>query len=397
MIAHLRDQFNKSVTVEKYNSFVSDLENYAGDSIPFRIAETPVFVPLQLKRKLVSACNAIIDVINRHDFISLTDRAIPQHLRVPGNEDKPMWLAFDFAVCLDSNSHLDPQLIEMQGFPSLFFYQHLLASKYREHFDVSEGVSHLFGKTTEEYIDHMRSLLLNNHNSENVILLEVAPEKQNTRIDFLATFKNTGIRAVCISKIIREGRKLFYEHEGKKIPVHRIYNRLIFDEFIKRTDLVCQYNLTEDVDVEWAGHPNWFFRVSKFTMPFLNNPFVPETRFLHEVKSIPADLENYVLKPLFSFSGSGVVFNVTKSDIENVKDPENWILQRKVNYAPVIKSPDGDVKTEIRMLYSWKTGSEKPELIINMARLSKGEMIGVKYNKNKTWVGGSVGFFECEK
>lgn len=397
MIAHLRDQFNKSVTVEKYNGFVSDLENYAGENIPFRIAETPVFVPLQLKRKLVSACDAIIDVINRPDFISLTDRAIPKHIRVPGNEEKPMWLAFDFAVCLDSNSQLDPQLIEMQGFPSLFFYQHLLASKYREHFDVGEGVSHLFGKTTEEYIDHMRSLLLNNHNRENVILLEVEPEKQNTRIDFIATFKNTGIRAVCISNIIREDRKLFYEHEGKKIPVHRIYNRLIFDEFIKRTDLVCQYNLTEDVDVEWAGHPNWFFRVSKFTMPFLNNPFVPETRFLHEVKSIPADLENYVLKPLFSFSGSGVVFNVTKSDIENVKDPENWILQRKVNYAPVIKSPDGDVKTEIRMLYSWKPGSEKPELIINMARLSKGEMIGVKYNKNKTWVGGSVGFFECEK
>ncbi len=397
MIPIFRDRYNKSVTDEKYNLFVGDLEKYAGENIPFRIAETPVFVPLNLKRKLNSACDSIIEVINRPDFISLTDRAIPAHLKVPGDEQKPMWLAFDFAICMNSDSQPDPQLIEMQGFPSLFFYQHLLATKYREHFDVGPGVSHLFNKSDDEYIAHIRKLLLNNHHPENVILLEVEPENQNTRIDFLATYNNTGIRSVCISKIIRKGRNLFYESDGKVIPVYRIYNRLIFDEFIKRTDLQCQFNLTEEVDVEWAGHPNWFFRVSKFTMPYLKNQFVPETTFLHKLKSIPADLENYVLKPLFSFSGSGVVFHVTREDIDNVKDPENWILQRKVNYAPVIKSPEGNVKTEIRMLYSWSPGSPKPELIINMARLSKGEMIGVKYNKNKTWVGGSVGFFEIEK
>jgi len=240
----------------------------------------------------------------------------------------------------------------------------------------------------------MKELLLNGHNPENVILLEVEPEKQNTRIDFLATFNNTGIRPVCISKVKRSGRNLFYEHDSKRIPIHRIYNRVIFDEFSKRTDLKCEFNLTEEVDVEWAGHPNWFFRISKFTMPFLDTPFVPQTTFLNELKSIPADLENYVLKPLFSFSGSGVLFNVTLQDIEKVTDPENWIFQRKVNYEPVIQSPDVLVKTEIRMLYSWNPQNTKPDLIINMARLSKGEMIGVKYNMNKTWVGGSVGFFE---
>lgn len=394
MIPNLRDPFNAAYTDEKYKSLVHDLNQYAGEKIPFRIAETPVFVPAVLKNKLTDACTRIIDVIKQPGFRELTNRAIPQNLFVPGETNKSMWLAFDFAICRDSNWQLDPQLIEMQGFPSLFFYQHLLAEAYRKTYNVSESVSHLFNHNDNGYVAHMKKLLLNGHNPENVILLEVEPEKQNTRIDFLATFLNTGVRPVCISKVKREGKRLFYELEGKRIDVHRIYNRVIFDEFLKRTDLHCEFNLTEEVDVEWAGHPNWFFRISKFTMPFLNNPFVPETKFLHEIKAIPVDLENYVLKPLFSFSGSGVIFHVNKEDIDQIKDPENWILQRKVTYEPVLTAPDGNVKTEIRMLYSWEEKDEDPQLIINMARLSKGEMIGVKYNKDKNWVGGSVGFFE---
>ncbi len=394
MIPILRERYNKSFSQERYIKFIHDLEQYAGEKIPFRIAETPVFIPAALKLKLEQACETIIAVIKRPDFIMLSERAIPEGLKVPGAESKPMWMAFDFAICRSFDGQPDPQLIEMQGFPSLFFYQHVLANKYRKHFDVDDDVSHLFGETGESYVNHMRDLLLNGHAAENVILLEVEPEKQNTRIDFTATEKHTGIRSVCISKIKREGTKLFYEWEGKRIPVHRIYNRVIFDEFTKRTDLKCEFNMTEEADVEWAGHPNWFFRISKFTMPFLKSPFVPESTFLNEMQSVPHDLENFVLKPLFSFSGTGVKFHVTNEDIDAIKDPENWILQRKVNYEPVITAPDENVKTEIRLLYSWHPEEDDPRLIINMARLSKGEMIGVKYNQNKTWVGGSVGFFE---
>ncbi|MDQ3049329.1 MAG: hypothetical protein M3Q95_00440 [Bacteroidota bacterium] len=394
MISNLRERYNENFTQEKYNNFVHDLEKYAGEKIPFRIAETPVFVPASLRIKLEQACEAIIAVLKRPDFTMLTERAIPDGLKVPGAESKPMWLAFDFAVSRSFDGQLDPQLIEMQGFPSLFYYQHVLAKKYREHFDVDDSVSHLFGHTDENYVQHIRELLLNGHEPENVILLEVEPEKQNTRVDFIATEKHTGIRTVCISKIKRDGRNLFYEWDGKIIPVLRIFNRVIFDEFKKRDDLKCQFNMTEEVDVEWAGHPNWFFRISKFTMPYLKSPFVPETTFLNEVLTLPHDLENFVLKPLFSFSGTGVLFHVTREAIDAIKDPSNWILQRKVHYEPVICGPDENVKTEIRMLYSWHPDETDPKLVINMARLSKGEMIGVKYNKDKTWVGGSVGFFE---
>jgi hypothetical protein len=148
--------------------------------------------------------------------------------------------------------------------------------------------------------------------------------------------------------------------------------------------------------VEWAGHPNWFFYISKYTMPFLKGAAVPDCKLLDAYGTLPQDLENYVLKPLFSFSGSGVIFHVTLQDIERIPDQErkNYMLQRKVHYEPVIQAPDGLVKAEVRLLYLWEDGAARPELVTNLARLSRGEMIGVKYNKDKTWVGGTVCFFE---
>jgi len=238
-------------------------------------------------------------------------------------------------------------------------------------------------------------LVLGNEQPEHVILLEIYPEKQKTRIDFAVTEQMLGIKAICYTKLIREGKQLFYENEGRKIQVRRIYNRLIFDDLFNYPDLQTSYHFTDDVEVQWVGHPNWFFRISKFAMPFLNGEYVPETCFLsHYDGQFPADLQNYVLKPLFSFAGSGVQLHLTKADLEAIADPENYILQRKVAYEPVIQAPDGLVKCEIRMMYGWSDNAEKPELLISLSRLSRGEMIGVRYNKDFTWVGGSASFFE---
>lgn len=284
----------------------------------------------------------------------------------------------------------------MQGFPSLFGWQDVLSAKYRQHFAVPAEMQSHFGLSSPEYRDLLKRLLLNGHDPAEVILLEIEPMKQNTAVDFLATEAITGIKAVHIGDVARRGRKLYYTHEGKSIEIKRIYNRVIFDELVKRTDLKLEFNLTEDVDVEWAGHPNWFFRISKYTMPMIKSRYIPESRFLSEFRQYPSDLENYVLKPLFSFSGSGVVFHVTMDDIERIPDHErsNYMLQRKVQYLPVVQAPDGLVKVEIRLLYLWEPSAPRPHLVTNLARLSRGEMIGVKYNKDKTWVGGSVCFFE---
>ncbi|MDE3251124.1 MAG: hypothetical protein KGO82_20835, partial [Bacteroidota bacterium] len=256
---------------------------------------------------------------------------------------------------------------------------------------------YLSGYNKESYLADLRAVILGGYAAENVILLEIKPHQQKTRIDFYCTQEYTGIQPVCITELIQEGRELFYinEKSGQKTAVKRIYNRLIFDDLKAQKEQLGDFvDITQDLDVEWVPHPNWFYRISKFTLPFIKHAFVPPTYFLDQIKAIPEDLENYVLKPLFSFAGQGVVIDLTRADIENVAQPENWILQRKVRYADIIETPDIPAKCEIRMMYFWKQGAARPVPAINLTRLSKGKMIGVRYNKDKEWVGGSVAYFE---
>jgi len=240
----------------------------------------------------------------------------------------------------------------------------------------------------------LKEIILGDADPENVILLEIYPEQQKTRVDFYCTEDILGIKTVCLTKIIGEGNQLFYAHNGKKTQIKRIYNRLIFDDLQQQTGLGDIIDLTQPWDVEWIPHPNWFYRISKYTLPLIDNPYVPPTFYLSDLKEIPHDLENYVLKPLFSFAGMGVVIDVTKEDIDKVTDPKNWILQRKVKYADVIETPDIPAKAEIRLFYFWKDSWERPLAVHNLSRLSKGKMIGTRYNADKTWVGGCVAFFE---
>jgi len=397
MIPSLRHAYNRAFTEEKYKAFLADLSAAHPGALDFRVAETPVFVPLDFKNKILDACESIIDIITAPNFKALTDKAIPPSLQVPNETAHTNFIAFDFGICINEAGEYEPQLIEMQGFPSLFAYEVLLDDVFRRHFPVPEGFDcYLNGFTRESYIAELKEIIVGNHAPENVILLEIYPRQQKTRIDFYCTEDYLGIKMVCLTELIREGNKLYYLNEGKKTEVKRIYNRIIFDDLQQQSPEVQEKGklLFEELDVEWCPHPHWFYRISKFTLPLIKHPYVPPTFFLNEVKQIPGDLENYVLTPLFSFAGQGVVIDVKKEDIENVKDPENWILQRKVKYADVIETPDVPAKAEIRMFYFWKDGDPRPVAANNLGRMSKGKMIGVRYNKDKEWVGGNFIYFE---
>lgn len=395
MIPAIRKKYNELFREETYQAFLQDMNKEFDYDIEFRISETPVFIDKNFKQQLIEGGNDIVDVILQKDFKQLTEKAVPQNCFVPNESDHTHLLAVDFAICEDGKGGFIPQLIEMQGFASLYCYQEWLALKYKKFFYVPDGFDNKFnGYNHEQYIERLGNVIKGNHKNENVVLLEVDPWKQKTQIDFYVTQKYLGIPVVNLTDIIRDGKNLFYEKEGNKIPIYRIYNRVIFDELLQRKDLQLQFNLTEDVNVEWVAHPNWFFRISKYTMPFLKSKYVPETYFLKDLKTIPTDLENWVLKPLFSFSGQGVLFDVTKEDVEKVDDPANYILQRKVAYAGAVQSPTGPVKCEIRLLYLWNDGEAKPELIMNLGRMSKGKMIGVRYNKDLDWVGATTYFLE---
>lgn len=398
MVTTIRSQFNSAFTKEKYDAYLKELHGkYPEGALAFRVAETPVFVSKEFTKKIIDACESIVDVIVNPDFIKQSEKAIPSNVKVPNDKTYSDFIALDFGICENENGELEPQLIEMQGFPTLFAYQIFHDEVTRKHFDIpAHYSSYLSNLDKQSYLQLLSEIILGNHLPENVILLEIFPHEQKTRIDFYATQDLLGIAPVCITELIKEGRDLYYLKNGIKTQIKRIYNRVIFDDLQQQTQAVQEKGkiLLEDLNVEWVPHPNWFYRISKYTLPFLNHQFVPKTSFLNELKEIPNDLENYVLKPLFSFSGQGVIIDVTIDDINNVKDPENWILQRKVKYANVIATPDIAAKAEIRIFYFWKEGTARPIPVNNLSRLSKGKMVGVRYNTDKEWVGGSLAYFE---
>ncbi|MEO6406617.1 MAG: hypothetical protein ABIY51_07765, partial [Ferruginibacter sp.] len=381
-------------TRQKYDAYMEEIEGLHAGALDFRNAETPVFIPADFKNKMLLACEDIIDVIKAPNFKSLTERSIPQNLQVPGEDEHPQFIVFDFGICENTNGELEPQLIEMQGFPTLFAFQAFHSGITRKYANVTENYdSYLNGYDKESYVAALKDIILGNEDPENVILLEIYPEHQKTRIDFYCTEMLLGIKIVCLTKLKADGNKLFYLDGEREIPVHRIYNRLIFDDLLQQDIPEGHIDLTKKYDVKWIPHPNWFYRISKFTLPFISNPYVPETFFLNEIKQ-PVNLQDYVLKPLFSFAGMGVVIDVTQADIDAITDPENWILQKKVQYASIIKTMDEPAKAEIRLFYFWKNEWDRPIAIHNLARLSKGKMIGTRYNKDKEWVGGTVAYFE---
>ena len=396
MIPELRKKYNEAFTEENYHRFLEELGGVFPGHLDFRVAETPVFVHNTFRDKMVSACDHILEVISGPEYKKQSMGAIPEGLRVPNEDAHPHFIAFDFGVCLGENGELVPQLIEMQGFPSLFAWEVLLPEIHRKHFwTPSNFTDYLSGFDRASYIDRLRSIIIGSEDPRHVILLEVFPHQQKTRVDFYATELLLGIKTVCLTEIIREGRKLFYMHEGEKLSINRIYNRVIFDDLFQQSEEVREKGriFQEELDLTWVPHPNWFYRISKYTLPFIRHPYVPHTEFLSQ-STLPEDLENYVVKPLFSFAGQGVIIDVTREELDKIPDPQNWIIQRKVAYAPAVATPDDPAKVEIRLFYFWEEGALRPLPANNLARLSKGKMIGVRYNKDRTWVGGSFCLFE---
>jgi len=396
MIAEVRSAYNKAYTADAYERFKSKLSDSIGDVPTFRIAETPIFLPPTLRDALLASCARVSEVICDAAHLASTESAILHpYWSVPGERTRPLFLQYDYAICR-SEFGLTPYLIELQGFPTLYSFQALLAENTTKHMPVPKGYTSYFeGVSKSSYTGLLRRAVLNGHEPAEVILLEINPEQQNTRVDFYATREALGIETVGLHDLIREGEQLFYIRGEKRQRIRRIYNRVILDELLRTNLDGCSYTLREEVDVEWAGHPDWFLRISKHTLPALGHlPNVPETRFADAYDAREVDLSRSILKPLFSFSGEGVNLHPTEADIEALEHPSNWIIQEKVNYEPVLETPSGMAKCEVRMMLIWLPDEEHPRVVNNLVRITKGEMTGVKYNKDKDWVGASVGLHQ---
>ncbi len=385
MISELRRAFNASWTPEKYARFQTLLDEGCGTHVPFRNSETPVFFPRELLDKMAAYGVELVAQLMKPEYLRHSDATIPPQYNVANENPKPMFIQADFGIDLAG----EPKLVEIQAFPSLYAYQPYLAETYRKAYDLGFDLHSLLGGMEgAEYIDLLRRAIVADHAPEHVVLLEIDPLHQKTLPDFLLTERLLGVRAVCVTKVEKRGRKLYYE--GR--PIERIYNRAIVDE-LERKAIKPAFDFRDDLDVEWAGHPNWYFRISKFSIPYLNHVSVPRTIFLDQVREIPADLESWVLKPLYSFAGLGVVIGPTRADIDAIANRSEYILQERVEFAATIDTPHGMTKAEVRIMYIWLPEQDAPRAVTTIIRTGRGKMMGVDHNRNLEWVGASAGFW----
>jgi len=392
MIPALRQRFNANFTPEKYQRLLKVMEQRCGTPVKFRVCETPVFLPKLLLNQMCQYGKELIQQLNGIEYRKASSEAIPEQFKVPRESPRPSFIQVDFGLVRDKSGTLQPKLVELQGFPSLYAYQAMLSQVYGEVFDLDPDLQYLLGGLDwEGYTKLLRRAIVADHDPKHVILMEIDPLHQKTLPDFLLTEKLLGVKTVSITDVKRVGKFLFYQNEGKRVPILRIYNRAIADEMVRK-NLKTAFRFNEDIEVEWAGHPNWFFRLSKFSLPYLRHECMPKTWFLDRVDRIPIDLENYVVKPLFSFAGLGVIINLTAQDLAAIPKEKRsqYILQERVHFEPVVETPHGSNKTEVRVMYIWL---DELQPVMTIIRMGRGLMMGVDHNRNLEWVGSSAGFY----
>jgi hypothetical protein len=396
VIPELRQRFNELWTPELYAEFLRRIDTSTGTHVGFRCNETPVFLPKPLLDKMVRYGRELYEQLAANsEYRQASEAALPPQFRVPNETEHPLFVQADFGL-VQEDGNLEPKLVEIQGFASVYGFQLAIANEYLRVYRLREKVdSHLTpfldGLNEQSYTELLKRAILNGHAPEEVVLLEIEPYEQKTLPDFLATQKLLGIKIACITGVRKQRGKLIVDG----VPVKRIYNRVIVDELVRK-NIRANFQLKDELDVEWAGHPNWFFRLSKFSLPWFRHVSVPETRFLSDIDKLPDKLDDYVLKPLYSFAGLGVKIGPTKEEIEAIPQSEraNFILQRKMDFVATIDTPEGMTKAEIRIMYIRDAGEMKP--VITVVRTGRGKMMGVDFNKKLDWVGASAGFHRSE-
>ena len=386
----LRRLFNAQYLPENYQRFLAMVDERCGTHVPFRLCETPCFFDSDFMQRLSREGRELIDqLVDNPEYRRISDASLPPQYKVPNEPHEAMFVQVDFGVVRGADGLLHPKLVEIQGFPSLYAFQPVLAQSYVDAHGLPGGLHYLLdGLTNDEYERVMRDAIVAGHDPEQVILLEVDPQHQKTLCDFLMTERTLGVRAVCITKLKKRGSKLYYLRDGREVEIRRIYNRAIIDE-IERRGITVPFDWRDELDVEWAGHPNFYFRVSKFSIPYLTHPSVPRTIFLDRVTEMPGDLSKWVLKPLYSFAGLGVVIGPTRAEVDAIPAGQRsgFILQERVEFAPVVETPHGLTKAEIRVMYI----NRRP--VTHIIRMGRGKMMGVDHNRSMEWVGASAALY----
>lgn len=401
MLQPYRDQFNARFDPAGYNDLLSRLNRITRTNVEFRVAETPCFFPRTLLDELaVTGVDLTRQLLDNPAYMQASDQTIPAQYCVPNQNLHPNFMTVDFGLVHNPDGSISPKLVELQAFPSIFGYQDILARQYIEAYGLQPDLQwHLGGHDEQTYWALLRQVILGDHDPENVVLAEIDPDHQKTLPDFHIYEDKLNIATVDITKLRKRNNRLFYNRDGREIPIHRIYNRAIVDE-MERKHIQLPFDYRDDLDVEWAGHPNWYYRISKFSLPYLDHPTVPKAVFLDDwfakrnIQALSSEREKLLLKPLYSFAGKGIQFAPTDEELNAIPpaDRRLYLLQERLNFHPVIQTPLGPTQAEIRILYLWPDGGAL-QPVISLVRLGRGLMMGVDHNRDRQWVGGSAALF----
>ncbi len=407
MLEGYRRRFNEEqFSAARYQELMARLEERTRSPIDFRVCETPCFFSKELLDGLVETGQKLThQLIDSPEYMQRSDETIPAKYHVPNDNPRPNFVQVDFGLARNVAGELEPKLVELQAFPSIYGYQDVLSEEYVKVYGLGEELAWRFGGLDSAgYWDVLRRTIVGDHAPENVVLMEVEPEQQKTRPDFNVYADRLGVRTVDIAKVRKEGHRLFYPREegadgAEWVPIERIYNRAIVDE-IERKGIVPGFDYRDEIRVEWAGHPNWYFRVSKFSLPYLKHASVPKAVFLDDWfagrrDGLPEDRERVLLKPLYSFAGKGIQFAPTDAELGAIPEDDRrlYLLQERVSFTPVIETPWGPTQAEIRVMYCWPEDAREMVPMTSLVRLGRGLMMGVDHNRNQQWVGGSSALF----
>jgi len=398
MLQPYRDSFNDHFTSRRYDDLLYRLNHQTRTNIEFRVAETPCFFSREMIDNLAATGATLThQLLNNPAYLQASNQTIPELYRVPNENPQPNFMTVDFGLVRNPDGTLSPKLVELQAFPSIFGYQDILSRQYIEAYNLDHDLTwHLGGLNERSYWQLLRQVIVGDHDPENVVLAEIDPDQQKTRADFRVYEDKLNVTTVDIAKVRRQGNRLFYQNAGRQIPIHRIYNRAIVDE-LQRKNIQLPFDYRDQLEVEWAGHPNWYFRISKFSLPYLHHPSVPKAVFLDDwfarrnIESLPHQRDRLLLKPLYSFAGKGIQFAPTDADLNAIPvgDRHLYLLQERVAFEPTIQTPHGPTQAEIRIMYLWPDGGALQPAIA-LVRLGRGLMMGVDHNRDQEWVGSSA-------
>lgn len=404
MIPEFRKEFNGRFEPAMYRRLLDRMDRETRTHVDFRISETPCFFPAGLLAAMATAGAELThQLVDNPEYLRRSDAALPERYRMPKDDAHPNFMTVDFGLAHDAAGTLVPRLVELQAFPSIYAYQALLSRAMHEVHSLDPKLQwFLSGLNEHGYWDLLRQVIVGKYAPENVILVEIEPGRQKTLADFHATEDRLGIQTVDITHLVKQGSRLFYRRQGpagdRLTPVHRIYNRAIVDE-LERKRIALPFDYRDDLDVEWAGHPNWYFRISKFSLPWLDHPAVPKAVVLSDwhagrASGLPADRSQWVLKPLYSFAGKGIVFAPSQRELDAipVEERQHYLIQERVQFVPVIETPFGPTQAEIRVLYVWPDEGQLTP-VLTLARMGRGKMMGVDHNRDQQWVGSTAAYF----